>query len=209
MLATQQVHRERADLRSPTGRRSGFGRQIGDGHNTTLATAPVGDMVGDHRTDRREVDDLAGDFTDHYSFAEIRAAPAATRRLMGDDLVGCPTVEMGARSALLFTLGTLRGSGLSPSLRRFLRRSTGSPEGGFDEFVEFFPSSASRWAIRSRNASFSVRSTVIASSASSSCWRSVGPATPPVYQQSRAQWWTITLSARYPPEWLERRDKPA
>jgi len=65
-----------------------------------------------------------------------------------------------------------------------------------------FPARLRDGPIRSRSASF--RSTAIASSASSSssCWRSDGLATPTVYQQSRARWWTITLSARNRPEWL-------
>lgn len=33
---------------STSGRRSGLGRQVGDGHRTTRAPASVGDMVGDH-----------------------------------------------------------------------------------------------------------------------------------------------------------------
>ncbi len=77
-------------------------------------------MVGDPRSDRGQIDHLANHLADDRRVGEVRAASPATSRLMLDDLVGCPTFEMGAGSTGLLALRAFRGPGISAAFRPLL-----------------------------------------------------------------------------------------
>jgi len=77
-------------------------------------------MVGDHRSNRGQIDHLANHLADHLRAGQVRSASPATGSLVFNDLIGHPTFEMGAGSAGLLALGTLRRSGIGTSFRPLL-----------------------------------------------------------------------------------------
>jgi hypothetical protein len=73
---------------------------------------------------------------------------------------------------------------------------------------KFFASSASRWAIWSRNASFSALNTASLRAPVGVAGEATDRPHRTFYQPSRAQWGTFTLSARNRPGMLTRFGRP-
>ena len=131
------------------------------------------------------------------------SAPVRSFPQQRHDTGACSTTTSGSRAAR-FAPGApgclpCRRTADRASARRSARDwrgPMGSAAGGFEKFSELRPSSDSRWATRSRNASFSARNCSIRTSASASCSGGDVAAISTVYQRSRPEWWTCARTAR-------------
>jgi len=153
-------------------------------------------MVGDHRAHRWDVDHLTADLAHDLGTCEVLPAAAARYRGVLDDHVGLSGRQARPRCP---GLPAWRRTAERASARRSARDwrdPMGSSAGGFEELSELRPSSDSRWATRSRNASFSARNCSIRTSASASCSGGDVAAMWTVYQRSRPEWWTCAQTAR-------------
>ena len=157
------------------------------------ATAAVGDMVGDDRRPRREVDHLAGHGPDHLRVGEILPAVFAAHRLIvhGHIRVAARQVLLRARRAACPAPVSLCGRPLAAPpascgprhcpLTAASRSSSSfslTPPPGGPPGLARRPPQARRALFSDRSDSLSDRRTATAAGVSSTCWRSVDPTTP-------------------------------